>query len=332
MSITTGRTLQGYIGKTALCMCITLHGWSQERSLDYLVGQGQSHEAHGEFAEAERLLLEALHDAEQHPSSPLVVAGILVNLAAVDTEQARYLDAERLLLRALTLAQRVTGVKSLAVAQILWHLIGVYADSGHLARANPLLRQYQAMAGLSFESDSLNSAENVGNLGRIYLARNDSRKAFPLFQRAVEIVELHRPGNDMPLVRALLDRAAASGNLGRTADAISDVERAAVIVSSLLDPTPQVEIDLQVTAGIVYAQAARGADAETCLKEALRISESHYGPNHPVVAFVLRNCDSILRKFGKKQEASSCRERAKRIMAANVGASQLGNSINAFLH
>jgi hypothetical protein len=130
----------------------------------------------------------------------------------------------------------------------------------------------------------------------------------------------------------LLDRAAASGNLGHTGDALSDIARATAIESSLRDPSPQIEIDLQVTSGLVYAQAARGAEAEAYLKEALRISEAHYGPNHPVVAFVLRNCDTILRKFGKKQEASNFRQRAKRIMAANEGASPLGNSINAFLH
>jgi tetratricopeptide (TPR) repeat protein len=331
MSIKAGRMLPSHIGKIAICICATLHASAQERSLDYLVEEGQSHEAHGEFAEAERLFLEALHDAEQSPSNPLVVAGLLVNLAAVDTEEARYLDAERLLLRALALAERVTGVRSLAVASILWHLIGVYADAGHLAQANPLLRRYEAMADLSLGSDSLESAKNLGNLGRIYLARNDSRKALPLFQKAVDIVERNHAGNEV-LIRALLDRAAAYSNLGHIADALADVDRAAAIVATLQDPTPQVEIDLQVTEGIVYSQAGLGTQAESSLKAALQRAESHYGPNHPVVAFVLRNCDAILRKFGKKQEASRDRERAKRIMAANEGAKGLGNSINAFVH
>jgi tetratricopeptide (TPR) repeat protein len=330
MSITAVRTLPR-CRKTALCMCIALHGLSQERSLDYLVEQGQSHEMHGEFAEAERLFLEALRDAERKPS-PLVAAAVLLNLAAVDTEQARYLDAERLLLRALAIAQRATGLKSPAVASVLWRLIGVYADAGRLAQANPLLHQYQAIAELNLETDSLGSAESLGNLGRIYLARNDSRKALPLFQKAVDIVEAHRLGNDMAYVRALLDRAAASGNLAHTADALSDVEHATVIASSLRDPPPQLEIDLQVTSALVYAKAAQGAEAETCLNTALRIAETHYGPNHPVVAFILRNCDAILRKFGKKEEASSCRERAKRIMTASERTSPLGNSINGFLH
>ncbi|MGA7237572.1 MAG: tetratricopeptide repeat protein [Bryobacteraceae bacterium] len=300
--------------------------------MDYLVEEGQSREEHGEFAEAQRLFLEALHHAEQNPSSPLVVAGLLVNLAAVEGEQAHYLDAERLLLRALGLAQRTAGLKSPAVASVLWHLIGVYADAGRLAQAGPLLRQYQAIAGLGFEPDSLGYAQSLGNLGRIYLARNDLRKALSVFQKAVEIVELHRAGNDMPLIRSLLDRAAASVSLGHTADALSDIERAQAIELNLHDPPPQLEIDLQVTCALAYTQMARRAEAETCLNKALQISEAHYGPDHPVVAFVLRNWDTILRKFGRKAEASKYRERARRIMAANVHASQLGHSINAFVH
>jgi tetratricopeptide (TPR) repeat protein len=297
-----------------------------------LMEQGQSHEAHGEFDEATRIFLEALHEAERSPSTPLVAAGVLVNLAAVATEQARYVDAERLLLRALAIAQRATGLRSMADAVIVWRLIGVYADAGRLARANPLLRQYQKMAEQNLEPDSLVSAESLGNIGRIYLARNDARKALPLFQKAVQIVEAHRVGNDNAFVRALLDRAAARGNLGRTDDALSDLARAKEIVSSFADPTPQTLIDLQVTSGLVFAQAMRGTEAEACLRAALQVAESHYGPNHPVVAFILRNGDAVLRKFGEKQEASIYRERAKRITAANEDARSLGNSINAFLH
>jgi tetratricopeptide (TPR) repeat protein len=332
MGITAVRTLRKHIAKTALTLCIALPGLSQERSPDYLVQEGQSREEHGEFAEAQRLFLEALHSAEQSPSPPLVVAGLLVNLAAVEGEQAHYLEAERHLLRALALAQRAAGSKSPAVASVLWHLIGVYADAGRLAQASPLLRQYQAIAGLGFEPDSLGYAESLGNLGRIYLARNDGRKALPIFQRAMEIVESHRAGNDMPFIRALLDRAAGSVNLGHAADALSDIQRAAAIESSLRDPPPQLEIDLQVTSALAYTQMARRAEAETCLNAALQISEAHYGPDHPVVAFVLRNWDAILRKFGRKAEASKYRERARRIMAANEHASQLGHTINAFVH
>jgi tetratricopeptide (TPR) repeat protein len=332
MSITTGRTLGAYIGKIAFfCMCITLHGWSQEVSLDHLVSQGQIYEAHGEFAQAERFFQEALRDAERPPSSPLSVAGILVNLGGLDTEQARYLDAERLFLRALALAQRAGGPRSYAVAQVLWHLIGLYIDAGHRERMNPFLHQYQEIAMLDLQADSLERAESLGNIGRIYLANNDSRKALPLFQKAVEIVESHHAEKAMPLIRVLLDRAAVSGNLGHIDDAFSDLARASAIVSGMPDPAPQILIDLQVTSGLVYLQASRGAEAEASMKAALQIAESHYGPNHPVVAFVLRNCGVVLRKFGKKQEASIDRERAKRIMAANAGASPVGNTINAFL-
>src|SRR5215472_7035494 len=331
MSIIAGRTVVMYICKIALCMFIILHGWSQERSLGYLIGQGQDHEAHGEFAEAERLFLEALRDAERPPSSPLVISAVIVNLAAVYTEQARYLDAERVLLRALALTQRATGARSPAVAQILWHLISVYADAGQIERASPLIRQYQEIAGLNPASDSLASAETLGNLGRIYLKRNDSHKALPLFQKAVEIVESHHAANDM-VVRALLDRAAASGNLGHASDALSDLARASAIVSGMADPPPQILIDLQMTSGLVHFAAARGTEAEECMKAALQIAESHYGPNHPLVAFILHNCDAVLRKFGKKEEASIYRERARRIMAANNSAGTLGNSINAFVH
>jgi tetratricopeptide (TPR) repeat protein len=333
MSITAGCTLGEYIGKIAFfCMCLTLPAWSQEVPLDYLVGQGQIHEAHGEFAQAERFFLEALRDAERPPSSPLSVAGILVNIGALDTEQARYLDAERLFLRALALAQRAGGPKCYAVAQVLWHLIGLYVDAGHRERMIPLLRQYQEIALLNLPADSLERAESLGNLGRIYLKNNDSRKALPLFQKAVEIIESHHAEKAMPAIRVLLDRAAASGNLGHTDDALWDLARASAIVSGMADPAPQILIDLQVTSGLVYLQASRGAEAEASMKAALQTAESHYGPDHPVVAFVLRNCCAVLRKFGKKQEASIDRERAKRIMTANAGASPVGNSINAFLH
>jgi tetratricopeptide (TPR) repeat protein len=332
MGIETIRALPAHIYTPVLCLCLALQAPSQDRSLDSLVQEGQNFELHGNFAEAERLYLEALRKVQREPSNPMSIAGVLLNLAAADTDQARYLDAEGLVLRALALTQKAAGPDSPVVACVLWRLIGVYADAGHLSQASPFLRRYEEIVLGNVASDPLVLAQNLGNLGRIYLLHNDPRKALALFQKALDIVDPPRAGNELLLVRALLDRAAAQGKLDHTGEAIADLDRAAAIAASVPDPSTQFQIVLQMTCGQVNSQAARWSEADTCFQSALQSAETYYGPAHPVVALVLNNYSAALRKSGRKKEASTYNNRANKIMKANQSPVPLGSAINAFIH
>jgi eukaryotic-like serine/threonine-protein kinase len=317
-----------YTWKPALGALLISHAFAQNPSLQERIAQGISWEARGEFKLARSVLNDAAQDAERGGSNAILLAAALDGLASVDRDEGRYLDAERHLLRALSITEHVTGPESPSTGLILWHLIGAYGESGRVSAADPLLRRYEAIVLRHAGENTLNTADNLCNLGRIYALRNAVAKALPLFERAIAIIETHPDGNEIGMGRALLDRGSAFAVLGHLDEAVADVERARAVVASLHASYPVLEIQLHATAGMVYARARRSDDATASFEESMQIAETSYGASHPIMAIVLRDYSQALRLLGRKKEASAMEKRAGRILSASNSSNPLGHAVD----
>src|SRR5215469_5948734 len=118
---------------------------AQENSLGKLVAEGRELESQGKLPQAEAVFRAALQQAQQRPSDPLLTAAVLDCLASNAADQARYSDAERLYLRAMSIVEHVAGPESQTTATVLWHLGAMYVAAGQMAAAEPLLEKYQSI-------------------------------------------------------------------------------------------------------------------------------------------------------------------------------------------
>jgi tetratricopeptide (TPR) repeat protein len=300
----------------------------QEVSLRERIIEGQRLQLRGDFSGAERMFLEVLRDEERSGTDLRAIAAALDNLAGVNADLGRYSDAERLALRALAAVQKATGPRSALTARMIWSIAGIYVEAGCLQDADQYQRRFEAIAAVDVTSDPVGAAENLGNLGLVYISRRAPARAWPLFQQAVEILEKQSGVDPVKMAGALTRRAAAAAALGHHEDALADISRAWAIINGLTDPAVRLLVEVSTASGMVHAWAKRFDEAERCLTEAARLAEIHYGPGHPVVAAVFRNHAAALRLAGDKKRAGLFQKRAERILEASGHSNPIGHSID----
>ena len=314
--------------KLGATLILILPACAQTPSLEDQLVRGKELEARGEFAQAEKIFAAVLDETARLQLGPLITATALDCMASVYGDQARYADAERALLRALSLVEHAFGPDSRAAGAVLWHLSGIYGEAGRLNAAAPLLRRYETIVLATAAADPRAAIHDLGNLGRIYAVRRDPKKALALFQQSLQILEQSSSADDFDMTWALLDRASGFQKLGETGKAVADIERAAALMARFPHSYPAFQIDYGMRAGVIYAQAHRAADSDLAFQQAIEVAESVYGLTHPVLALVLRNYSEALHLQGKKKESSAAAARAHRIYAANGRNNPLGQAVD----
>ena len=219
--------------------------------------EGQQRQLRGDFRGAERIFLEVLRDAERGGSDLHTISVALDNLAGANADLGHYADAERLALRALAVAQKATGPRSALAARVIWGIAGIYLEAGRREDADQYQRRFEAIAAVDIISDPMSAAENLGNLGLIYINRRAPARAWPLFQQAFEILEKHTGVDPITIASALTRRAAAAGEMGRHAGALADISRAWAILDGIRDPSVRLLVEVWTTSGMVDAWAKR---------------------------------------------------------------------------
>jgi tetratricopeptide (TPR) repeat protein len=290
--------------------------------------EGQRLQMRGDFSGAEKIFLEVLRDEQRSGADLRAIAMALDNLAGVNADLGRYAEAERLALRALAAVQTATGPRSALTAHMIWSISGIYLEAGRFQDADQYQRRFEAIAAVDVTSDPLGAADNLGNLGLVYISRHAPARAWPLFQQAVEILEKQTGVNPITIAGALTRRAAAAGALGRHADALADISRVWAIINGLTDPAVRLLVEVWTASGMVDAWAKRFDEAERCLTEAARIAEIHYGSGHPILAAVFRNHAATLRLAGDKKRARLLEKRSERILEASGHTNPVGGSID----
>lgn len=148
---------------------------------------GQQAVQEGSYAEAERILLLAVHKAEKFGLEDRRVAVSLSQLAQAYAGQGKYLEAEPIYSQALKVYQAVHGELHLDVAATLNNLGVLHRMYGQYAQAEPLLIRALAIKETVLGPDHLDVALSLVNLGQLRIVQGRPEQAEPLYRRAVAI-------------------------------------------------------------------------------------------------------------------------------------------------
>ena len=90
----------------------------------------------GRLDEAEQLLVEAQDILEANPqTSPLIKAYLLVNIGTLKTKQGEFVEAEKTLMKSLSIFEDTVGPRDLGIAEIEIALAKLFAKLGKLKKA-----------------------------------------------------------------------------------------------------------------------------------------------------------------------------------------------------
>jgi tetratricopeptide (TPR) repeat protein len=265
------------------------------------------------WVECERLVPHVVSIAEWVDSSETrlyAASRILSNTGRYLTDRGRYAEAEPLLERALTTAERALGLDHLDVATVLNNLANAYFYRGRYGHAQPLYERALAIRERALGPDHLDVARVLHNLASLHWFHGRYAAAEPLNERVL-IVHERELGPDHPRVAHILHNLAnVYFGGGRYDEAGTLYERELRIRERALGPDhPDVAYSLDGIAD-VYMKRRRYDEAQKLYERALAIRESALGTDHPDVAESLTNLAHSYLHQGWCPEAQSLYERA----------------------
>jgi CHAT domain-containing protein/Tfp pilus assembly protein PilF len=208
------------------------------------------------FAEAEEFFQKALSIFERLPGAARELTGVLSNLGVVYENQGRYVDADRVLRRALAATEARAGASHPDVAVILSNLATVAAaldkPTEALAFAERGLKIHEAALG----PEHPRIAIHLNNIAEIERLAGRPEKREPLLRQALAIVEKAYGKTHLDVATALSNLGAALQADGRTAEADEVFDRGIAITTALLGADTQKNAILYNNRG--WSALARG--------------------------------------------------------------------------
>jgi tetratricopeptide (TPR) repeat protein/tRNA A-37 threonylcarbamoyl transferase component Bud32 len=213
------------------------------------------------------------------------VAGSLEDLGRILTDAGRFDEAEPVLDEALAMNIDVHGERSLQVAACYENMATfIQLSRRDYAAAEDMARTALEIRRATTDTDTMDTASSVNNLGVLILLQGRYDEALPVLQEAVEISR--RVGGDQhpELARAL-------ENLGNVYYRQQQFDRTLELLDEVMmmrrevlgDDSPDVARTLN-NMGMVYNAAGRREEAEQAVRKAVAGMERAYGPDHPDLA------------------------------------------------
>ena len=285
-----------------------------------LLGQAGSYlQARAQYAEAERLLAQALAVRRRLGPEQPETATSLNSLASLYQAQGRYGDAAPMYEEAIRIWKAALGPNHPDTATGLSNLASLCQARGDPALAVPLyaeaLRIWQAALG----PDDSKTATCLNNLGDLYREQGDYAQAEPLLTQARDIRSRVLGPDDPATAQSLNNLALLYEAQGNPAQARPLYERALRIRKKALGPDhPDTAQSLNNLALLLGAQGDH-AQAERLLKQAVRIWKGASGPEHPETATGLSNLASLYEAQGDNARAAPLYAQALAIFEKALG-------------
>jgi len=212
---------------------------------------------------------------------------LLNEVGAYLSERAAYREAERLLLQALTLSERLHGAEDPTTAGVLQDLGWLAHRRGQQAQAEERYQRALAIRERILGEHHPQTAQTLYTLGLLYLNRRELVQAEQLLQRALAIQE-QQLGPEHPHV------AEALNALGMLARARGEYEQAEVLYRRALAirelrlgaDAPETATSVSNLATLAFNRG-NYAEAGPLYRRALEMRERILGPEHPDTATIL---------------------------------------------
>jgi len=179
----------------------------------------------GRLADAERLLIAALEQAEKYGTDDLRAADAANDLAVVYATAGKNTEAELLFSRALMIGEKGLGADHPGVAATVQNLGILYATQQKYREAEPLLKRALEINLKRYGVNHSRTALTLKTLSSFYAIQGQLTEAERLIHKSLAILEATRVGKGDPQMTATLEvLAAILRNTNREQEA-QEVER-----------------------------------------------------------------------------------------------------------
>lgn len=250
------------------------------------IGAGKKEFEAGKYDASEEQFKLALQEAEVWGEGDPRLANAVNNLAELYRAKANYKLAESMYLRLLTLAEKSTLNRNLAVALSLNNLAALYKDEGKYAEAEAISKQ--AVKVWETEVKKPNDANYVmllNNQARIYNLENRHKEAEELCLKALACEKKAMLGpNNLQLAMLYESLGRIYLDQGNLKQARTYLEEGLKLDRALFRKShPFIAQDLTVL-GELEIQEGNFAQAASHLDEAKAMQATFYKDKHPAIA------------------------------------------------
>ena len=202
-------------------------------------------------------------ELDEELQSDLALATSLNNLAVLYKSQGRYLEAESLILRSLSIYEKQLGADNPSVANSLNNLAALYRTQGRYSEAEPLYLRSLSIWEKQLGADHTLVATSLNNLALLYRTQGRYTEAEPLYLRSLSIDEKVY-GADHPEIATDLNNLAMLYNVqGNYADAKKLSQRALTIFQEVLGNQHPHTQQVLFTTKMLNAQVLLDCDTQT---------------------------------------------------------------------
>ena len=227
-------------------------------------------------------------------------------------------EAVDLLHHALGVYERALGPESLEVGSTLALLATVHRSTGEYPLAGAEFERAEAIEEHLGAPAETQLAETLNSYGLMLLSENEAARAFPRFDRALEIRRrVLGPGSPTTLA-TLLNRAASERELGHTQAAVQDDERVVAGTAALFGTDHS--LYAYAIGEMATARGANGdlAGARALYPQAIAILEKTLGRNSRSTAIYHREFALLLERSGDERAALAEFESALAVFEASL--------------
>jgi tetratricopeptide (TPR) repeat protein len=263
---------------------------------------GAVYRAEGRYADAARFYLRAL-DLRESLAGPadLSLLPILNELGLVYLEMADYIQAEKILQRAIAIVEehQAQETTSGADAFAAW---GVALETAcKNAEAIQWLSKALATRERLAGRNSRPAADAINDLALAYRQRGDLAQAESLYRRALQVYRQSSDAGSLVVVLNNLGRVLVEQRQYKEAEQL--YREAIGVAQQQLGPAhPDVAIGLSSLAKLLIARH-KFSDAEALLRRAERMDRASFGPRNPRVGYDLNEEGSVA--VGRKRYADA---------------------------
>ena len=238
----------------------------------------------------------------------------LANLGLLHEYFGAYEEAERILLQAKKLTQKVYGTQSAAYALALSDLAGLNESLGQYKKAEVLYQQVLKIEQKELGEDNPDYALSLSNLGGLYESMKRYGEAEVLYLQVQKIMRASRGVEDPDYGLIINNLAATYKVMGRYEEAEPLYLQALKIDKAYYGENhPDYGIALNNLA-VLYENMRRFSEAEPLYFQTLEIYKNAYGEEHPAYALILNNLAALY--DNKKQYAKAIQILQKAIQIA----------------
>lgn len=321
----TLRWLTSSILFAALASCAT----AQTSGVSKRLAEGRQLRLQGRFAEARKVFLALLRDAQTDTLDGRLAVVVLDNLGIDEEDAGNYAAAETAFNHALATTYGSIADDPIPIA-LKTHLAELYTAEKRPEAAEPLLRQTAGALRSSAQPDRKALSVAYLDLAIVCIMQRRFQEAETTLRQAQAMLETEYGSGNPVLAAGLLTYAGLLVSQHRYAESVAPAEHAWQILQAKPASMPKSYLASALDMlGAVYYHMGRTAEAKSCARQCVELAESSLGPQHPRMGLYLANYAAILKRAGSKHEAKDTQKRADAILAASGSATAAGYTVNA---